>query len=103
MAVSRREHATSDSAIARYVRQSIELRDPAGRRLPIAWDSVRREGDITLLSFHTTSAGGVRGVTVRQVMQMELYDDQVNVLQARFAGRSVSLLFLPGDGPKELQ
>jgi hypothetical protein len=36
-------------------------------------------------------------------MQMELYDDQVNLLQAKVAGRIISLLFLPGDGLKALR
>jgi hypothetical protein len=103
IAVTKREHATSDSAIARYVRRTVELHDAAGRTLPMVWDSARTEGDITLLSLHVTSGGGLRGVSVRQTMQMELYDDQVNVLQAKVAGQPISLLFLPGDGLKELR
>jgi hypothetical protein len=102
-AVGRREHTVTDSAIARYVRSTVEVRDPTGRLDPLVWDSARTEGDIMLLSLHVTIAGGLGGTSVRQAMQMELHDDQVNVLQAKFAGKSVSLLFLPGDGLKALR
>jgi len=34
--------------------------------------------------------------------QFAVYDDQVNVVQARYAGRGTSLLFVPGDGPRRL-
>lgn len=100
-AVARRDAAAGDSAVARYVRNAISLRDRAGTPAALTWDSARREGDITLLSLHAILPGGLRGASVRQTMQMELYDDQVNVLQAQ-AGRSTSLLFLPGDGFKAL-
>ena len=101
-AIGRREHAVDDSSIARYVRSTVELHDRTGRAVPLTWDSARTEGDITLLSLHATIAGGLSGATVRQAMQMELHDDQVNVLQSRYAGQSVSLLFLPGDNAKSL-
>jgi hypothetical protein len=102
-AVRQRGRTVDDSAVARYLRSTIELLDPAGRSIPLTWDAARSEGDITLLTLHTTIPGGLRGTSVRQLMQMELYDDQVNVVQTRYAGQSVSLLFLPGDGPRRLR
>jgi hypothetical protein len=101
-AIGKREAAFNDSSIARYVRSTVELQARSGRLAPFVWDSARTEGDITLLSLHTTIAGGLRGASVRQAMQMELHDDQVNVLQSRYGGESVSLLFLPGDRAKPL-
>jgi hypothetical protein len=103
MAVSKLEPTVNDSGIARYVRSTVELRDPSGRIVPLLWDSARTEGDIVLVSLHGMVASGLRGASVRQAMQMELYDDQVNVLQAKVAGGSISLLFLPGDGLKALR
>ncbi len=101
-ALVKRERVLDDSAIARYVRGAVEIRDQAGRPRPLAWDGIRQEGDITLLALHVTLGSGLRGASVRQAMQMELYGDQVNVLQASYAGTSTSLLFLPGDGLKPL-
>jgi hypothetical protein len=103
MAVGKLEPTGNDSAIAWYVRSTVELRDPTGRIIPLIWDSARTEGDIILLSLHGMVASGLRAVSVRQAMQMELYDDQVNLLQAKVAGRIISLLFLPGDGLKALR
>jgi hypothetical protein len=60
------------------------------------------EGDITLVTVHATLRGGLRGASIRQLMLLELYPDQVDVLQSRYAGQSVSLLFLPGDGARTL-
>ena len=101
-AIARREHVVDDSSMARYVRSTVALQDRTGRTVALMWDSSRSEGDITLLSLHATIAGGLSGASVRQAMQMELHDDQVNVLQSRYAGQSVSLLFLSFLGPAVL-
>jgi hypothetical protein len=101
-AVLKREAAVADSAVARYVRSTVVLRDRAGHPVSLLLDSVRTEGDITRIVLHATLPSGLRGATVSQLMQMELYEDQVNVLQSSAGGRQTSLLFLPGDGPKPL-
>jgi hypothetical protein len=98
-AVSRVERATDDSATARYVRSVLELMDSAGHPVALRWVGCRAEGEITLLTFEATLPG-LAGARIRQAMHMDLYDDQVNVVQASYGGRRVSLLFLPGDAAK---
>lgn len=101
-AIRQTASVTGDSALARYVREKVRLLDRTGRDVPLTFDAAHVEGDITLITLHAAIAGGLRGASLRQAMQMELYDDQVNVVQSRYANRSVSLLFLPGDGLRTL-
>ncbi len=101
-ALGKSVRASDDSALARYVRDHVQLLDRAGRARPLSVDAVRTDGDVTLIFLHADLAGGLRGASLRQAMQMELYEDQVNVVQSRYANQSVSLLFLPGDGPRKL-
>lgn len=101
-ALGRSAPAADDSALARYVRATVQVSDRTGRAAPLVFDAARVEGDVTLLTLHAEVTGGLRGASLRQAMQMELYDDQVNVVQSRYANQSVSLLFLPGDGPRKL-
>jgi hypothetical protein len=101
-AVGGRSSIVDDSSLARYVRRTVEVLDRSGRRVPLIWDAAHTKGDITLVTLHATMPGGLRGASLRQVMQMELYDDQVNVVQSKYGGQSVSLLFMPGDGPRKL-
>lgn len=101
-AVARTEGGFDDSATARYVRGRVQLWDPRGRLLSLSWREQRVEGDITRLSLSADAPAGLSGSVIRQEMLTEMFDDQVNVLQARYAGRRVSLLFVTGDRGKPL-
>jgi hypothetical protein len=102
LAVRKREGAVDDSATARYVRGTVSLVDSAGHPVPLTWVGQEAMGDVTLLRFRAAPQGGLSGARVCQAMHMELFEDQVNVLQASYGGRRVSLLFVPGDTPKRL-
>ena len=101
-AVQKLEGATDDSATARYLRAKIELLDSSGRPVPLSWLGRDMVGEVMLLRMRAAPPGGLSGARVRQMMHMELFDDQVNVVQASYGGRKVSLLFVPGDAPKKL-
>jgi hypothetical protein len=101
-AVGTREPVISDSVVARYLRGVLELRRPDGGLAPLKWIGIRPDGDVTLITLGTHLPGGLAGVAVRQAIHTELFSDQVNVVQARYAGRRVSLLFVPGDGSRRL-
>lgn len=102
-AVRAAEGGTGDSALARYVRRSLRLTSAAGQPVPLEWRGARADGNVTYLSLTTLLPGGLRGVRVQQVMLMERFSDQVNVVQVRTGGGATSLLFLPGQGPKALR
>jgi hypothetical protein len=101
-AVQKREGAADDSATARYLREKIELLDASSHSVPLTWLGREMVGEVVLLRLRAIPQGGLQGTRVRQMMHMELFDDQVNVVQASYGGRKVSLLFVPGDAPKRL-
>jgi hypothetical protein len=101
-AVMRQAGAVDDSATARYVRHAVNLTDGRGRPVPLTWLGRESLGEVTLLRLRATPAGGLSGTRVSQTMHMEIFSDQVNVVQASYDGRRVSLLFVPGDAPKRL-
>lgn len=90
-----------DSALARYVRARLVLSDPEDRPLPLRWLGRRTQGDLTLLEL-TCPARRLAGVRVTNRLHFERFLDQVNVVQARYGGRTATLLFTPGTGAKAL-
>ncbi len=101
-AVVRQQGSMGDSSLARYARSRLDLREPGGREIPWAWAGARIDGEMTYLTLTGTLSRGLSGATVRQEMLMELFTDQVNVVQVRRPAGDASLLFLPGDRPKML-
>lgn len=101
-AVRAAEGGTGDSALARYARRSLRLTGAAGQPVPLEWRGARADGNVTYLSLAGRPPGGLRGARVQQVMLMERFSDQVNVVQIQTPSGATSLLFLPGQGPKVL-
>lgn len=101
-AVTKREGSVSDSALAHYLRGTITLSDSAGRAVPLVYSGEEIQGDITILHLGAVSLSSLANTRVSQLMHMELFTDQVNVVQASYGGRKVSFLFVPGDSPKRL-
>jgi len=92
----------TDSAAAAYLRSTFTLADPAGRPLAIAWCGLRRTGDLLWLCLRAPAFQGVTGLRVRVTLLFERYADQINIVQASYAGRRAALLFTRGDAAKAL-
>ena len=92
----------TDSAAAAYLRSTFTLADPAGRPLAIAWCGLRRTGDLLWLCLRAPSFQGVSGLRVRVTLLFERYADQINIVQANYAGGRAALLFTRGDAAKAL-
>ena len=92
----------SDSAAYAYLGKALTLMDRGGRALPLSACGLRRTQDLLWLCLRTPAAGGLAGVRVHARMLLELYEDQINIVQASYDGRKVSLLFSRGDQPKPL-
>jgi hypothetical protein len=93
---------TADAAAFAYFAKVLIISDPEGRVLPLAWCGARRAGDLVWLCLRAHGARGLSGVRVRAGMLFDLYQDQINIVQASYDGRRVSLLFTHGDEPKPL-
>ncbi len=91
-----------DSAAAAYVRPRLALTDRAGRPIPLRWERAEPAGDALVLRLRGHAPAGLAGVRVRQMLLCERFDDQVNIVQAAYGGRSATLLFTPGDDAKAL-
>lgn len=74
-----------------------------GRALPFTWCGVRRRGIVLWLCLRAPAPGAAGRLTVHNRMHFELFEDQVNVVQATLGGRRHSELFTRGDGPKPLR
>ena len=93
----------SDSAAVSYLRSTFTLADRDGRPLAIAWCGLRRTGDLLWLCLRAGGASqGLSGIRVRVALLFERYADQINIVQASYAGRRTALLFTSGDAAKAL-
>ena len=92
----------SGSAAFAYARASIVIRESSGRTVPLSFCGEKRSGDL----MHVCLAGRISpNSSVSAVLSRvltEKFDDQVNIVQASYSGRRVSLLFTAGDGEKRL-
>lgn len=96
----RQAGAITDSMVAQYVRTTVTLTDRSGRLGTLGWIGQTPDGDVTRLRLSCTLPAAIDAISVRQAMQVELYTDQVNVVQVNTPDRRVSLLFTPGDQAK---
>jgi hypothetical protein len=85
-----------------YVRSAFAMTDRSGRRLPLAYCGGKRVADLIWLCFHTSAPGGLAGLRVSNGILFDLYSDQINIVQAAYRGKKISLLFTHGDGFKRL-
>ncbi len=83
------------------MRSRLVLHDRGGRPLPLEWIRRRTEGDLALLDLRCR-ARSLAGVRVANGLHFELFADQVNIVQARYGGRTATLLFTPGGAPQVL-
>ena len=95
-------HGVSDSTAFAYAVGGFTLTDGDGRALTLAWCGVRRTGDVLWLCLRAPAPSGLAGLRVRAGLLFELYGDQINIVQAEYGGRHVSLLFSRGDPLKPL-
>jgi uncharacterized protein DUF6702 len=92
-----------DSLLSRYVRARLSLRSAAGDPVTLSWIGRRMTGDLTWITLQADVPGGLAGSHLRNAIHTDLFSDQVNIVQARFAGHSASLLFTGGDTEKTLR
>jgi len=93
---------TSPGAIERYLAGRFRLTDQEGKPVPLRVDSVRVDGLVVVTTLTASTPRGLSGYRIWHGVLSERFTDQVNVLQARYGGRSVSLLFTASDSAKPL-
>ena len=94
--------APRDSVLAAYVRRQVVLVPGSGVPASFRWQGATPDGDVTYLTATATVPGGLAGASLRVALGTDRFPDQVNVVRARYGARSVSFLFVAGDGPRRL-
>jgi hypothetical protein len=94
------DYRVSDADIASYIAATVSVEEPGGRKAPLAWGSLRRTGDLMWVTIRVPSVRSLRGVKIATILLFEIFDDQVNIVQATSGGRRHSVLFTAGDGRK---
>ncbi|MDQ6716814.1 MAG: hypothetical protein M3Z17_00545 [Gemmatimonadota bacterium] len=87
---------------ADYLAQTLLFRIPSGQVLQLRFCGWKRSADLIFICMSGVSKTGLAGLTIRDVILADVFTDQVNVLQAQYAGRRHSLLFVGGAGVKQL-
>jgi hypothetical protein len=100
-ALARGTVASPDSAACGYARAALTLRDRTGRSLATGRCTVERTGDVTWIRLEARATDPT-GFRLLNAFLFELFDDQVNVVQAKLDGRMRTMVFTRGDGPKPI-
>jgi hypothetical protein len=97
-----RDAVIPDSLALDYLRAHLILISRVGRPVSFRWSGQRHTADVSFLTLSADLPPGLSGATFANAIHCELFDDQVNIVKATYAGRSESLLFTRGDSPKTL-
>jgi hypothetical protein len=89
--------ALSDSVSAWYVSARVQLLDARGRRAPLVWGGVRRDGETLQLTLYAPSVRSMAGARVGNGLMVELFDDQINIVRVERGERRSTLLFTKRD------
>jgi hypothetical protein len=93
--------SVDDAAAAAYVRSHFAVTGPDGRPVVLRWCGMERREGVYLLCVGG-ALGRLDGAMIHDRLQWELYPDQVNIVQASYAGRRETLLFTRNDPPRRL-
>ena len=82
-----------DSAVARYLGETVLLSDGAGRRAPLVLAGVRRTEDLVWVTLRAPALRSMTGAHLTMRVLFDRWDDQVNIVQCAYGARRHTLLF----------
>jgi len=89
-------------ALLPYLEERFGLEDGRGRPIVLRCDGAVREGDVMVIRLRGRVPAGLAGARLRNGVLTDRFADQVNVVRAAYDGRTATLIFTRGDGPKAL-
>ncbi|MFN2603102.1 MAG: DUF6702 family protein [Gemmatimonadaceae bacterium] len=101
-AYARGHKSSSQTMFVDYARSSFIVADRGGHPLALAPCGTKPVGDLMWLCLHAPAPAGISGLQVTHRVLFDLYADQINIVQASYNGKRISLLFTRGDGLKRL-
>lgn len=91
-----------DLALA-YLREKFELSGRDGRKVELKWVGMETQGDVAWLYFEAPLPEGLQGASLRDSVLIELFREQVNIVNLKYGGRRLDLVFKRGDdGPRRI-
>lgn len=88
--------------LSTYVAGRFRVVDARGAPIALEWAGAKRSGDVLVVRLGGRAPGGLSGAKVRHELLMERFADQVNLVRATYGGRTRTLVFVHGDGPRTL-
>ncbi len=76
-----------------YLRDRFELKGKAGRPMKLIWVGMEFQADMFWLYFEGKLPGGLAGAQLRNRVLCELFDDQVNIVNAKHQGKQFGMMF----------
>jgi len=86
-----------------YLRSSFELKNKAGRTVALSWNGIEEQPDMFWIFVKGRTPGGLEGAQMRNKLFCDLFDDQVNIVNAKHQGKQVGLMFESKDDFKPLR
>jgi hypothetical protein len=90
-----------------YLRSQFELKNKAGRPVALYWSGIQGQPDgqtnMIWIFVKGRMPGGLEGAQIRNKIFCELFDDQVNIVNASRQGKQIGLMFEPKDDFKILR
>lgn len=101
-AYARSKPGTKEQRFDAYARASFVITDRSGRTIALQSCGDKLVSDLMWLCFKAPAPNGFSGFKVTHRILFDLYQDQINLVQANNGGKKQSLLFVHGDGLKKL-
>jgi hypothetical protein len=86
-----------------YLRSNFELKNRAGRPVTLSWNGIEGQMDMFWIYVKGRMPGGLEGAQLRNKIFCELFDDQVNIVNAKHQGKQIGLMFESKDDFKALR
>lgn len=94
------DHRVPDAMIVAYIAARMSVTDPNGRRAPMTWGGTRQVENLLWITVRVPSVRSLRGMKLGCALLFEMFDDQVNIVQATYGRQRHSMLFTTSDGGK---
>ena len=86
-----------------YLRETFEVSGRDGRKVELKWVGMETQADVAWLYFEASLPEGLAGASLRDRVLIELFRTQVNIINLKYGGRKLDLVFKRGDdGPRRI-
>jgi hypothetical protein len=93
---------SSDSLSFEYLSHAISLETAPGQFSALEWCGVEKTGAVLWLCLRAKLDHGLEGVRVADRVLVDLFDDEINIVQIESAGKKASAVFTRKDAGKIL-